>query len=466
MRETIHDLVLRGGTVVTSKGSDRIDVAVRDGKISALLSPGTEIQAAAEIDSTDHYVMPGGIDTHTHTSWPFAGSRTDDGFDGAGRSAAVGGTTTIVDFVPPLEPDQRLITAAQERIQDIESFSPIDVALHPILNRSDSTVLEDIKSVIDAGLTSFKMFTTYPENRVDDGEVWLLMQEIVKHGGLPGFHAENHDLIERSTERLVAQGKTEIKDFPESRPGLAEATTIDTLALMAQKLETSIYIFHVSGSEALQAVQRGNVPGARVYAETCTHYLSLSDAVFKGKDPWKYVISPPIRSLQDQKALWDGIKSESVISVGSDHCAYPLSAKRAHPEDHRLTPPGAAGIQHRTPVLWNESINCHGLSPSEFVDISSTRAAKVLGMYPRKGSITIGADADLVVLDPNASWNGQSLPLASPNTFNLYEDYAGSGLPRHVLSRGTFVVKDFQYCGDPKHGHFVKRATQKSLISH
>lgn len=462
MPETTHDLVIRGGTVVDSMGSDLVDVAIKSGKISALLSPGTELHADVEIDSTNHYVMPGGIDTHTHASWPFAGSRTDDGFDGAGRAAAVGGTTTMVDFVPPLEPEQRLITAARERIQEVERFSPIDVALHPILNRSDSTVIEDIESVIEAGLTSFKMFTTYAENRVDDGEVWLLMQEIVRHGGLPGFHAENHDLIERSTAQLVAQGKTSIKDFPASRPGLAEATTIDTLALMARKLGTPIYIFHVSGAEALQAVQRGNVSGGRVYAESCTHYLSLSDSVFTGEDPWKYVISPPIRSLQDQDALWDGLKSGDVVSVGSDHCAYPLSAKQAHPEDHRLTPPGAAGIQHRTPVLWNEAVNRRGLSPSEFVDISSTRAAKVLGMYPRKGSITVGADADLVVLDAYANWNGESLPLASPNTFSLYDNYSGSGLPRYVISRGNLVVNDFKYCGDPKHGRFVKRAKRNS----
>lgn len=460
--ERAHDLVIRGGTVVTPSGMELIDVGIRDGKVSALVQPGTPLRADDEIDAADHFVMPGGIDTHTHASWPFQGSRTDDGFDGAGKVAALGGTTTMVDFVPPLAPGKRLMDAARERIREVEENSPIDVALHPILNRSDPTVVDDIGAVIEAGLTSFKMYTTYTDDRVDDGEIWILMQEIVKHGGLPGFHAENHDVIERSTEQLAAQGKVGMIDFPGSRPGLAEATAIDTVALMAKKLHSGVYIFHVSGEEALLAVQRGNSDGGRAFAETCTHYLALNDSVFRRDDAWKYVITPPIRSAADQDALWQGIHGGTVISVGSDHCCYPRAAKGAHPEDHRLTPPGAAGIQHRTPLLWNEAVNRRGLSPAEFVDISATRAAKALGMYPTKGSITVGADADIVVLDPAVEWDAASFTPASENTFSLYDGYKGSGLPRHVMSRGRLVVDNFTYCGTPGAGRFVKRARHPS----
>lgn len=452
-----YDAVIRGGMVVDSHLSRLVDIGIKNGKIAAHLPPLAPAEADRELDATGHYVMPGGIDTHTHALWPFEGGQTDDGFDGAGQSAALGGTTTMVDFVPPLAPGQRLIEAALDRVAKIERSAPINVGLHPILNRFDAGVMEDIQGVIEVGMTSFKMFTTYEDNRVDDGEIWSFMNEISRHGGLPGFHAENHELIQRVTSQLAQEGKVRIRDFPATRPGIAESTMIDTLSEMAAKIGTPIYIFHVSGSEALDAVRNGQKLGVDVYAETCTHYLTLDESVFERPDPWKYVIAPPIRSVGDQRSLWDGIINRSVVSVGSDHCSYPVTSKRAHSDDHRLIQPGAAGIQHRTPILWNEAVNRRGFTPEQFVDISSTRAARTLGMYPDKGSVDIGSDADLIVFSPNVQWDGTDLAKASSNTFNIYEGYAGTGLPRYVFSRGLCVVDEFAFCGSSEAGGFVKR---------
>lgn len=458
MVSTEFDVVIRNGVVVNPAGSQRLDLGVSDGRIAAVVAPGGELHGAEEIDADGHYVLPGGIDTHTHVSWPYAPRRTTkDGFDGAGAAAALGGTTTMIDFVPPATPDLRFIDAAGQRIDQIEAESPIDVGLHQIINRLDRQTLVDIPKVIDRGLVSFKMFTTYEADRVNDGEIWTLMRCIVENGGLPGFHAENHDVIEESTKEMAAAGRTTMHDFAAGRPALAEAGAIQMVSLMARELGAPVFIFHVSGSLAVAAIDAARFSGTRVHAETCTHYLTFDDAVFDSPESWKFSITPPIRSAADREELWNGVADGRITTVGSDHCSYPADEKAAHPEDYRLAPLGAAGVQNRTPVLWDAAVNRRGLAPETFVEISATRAAQAMGIYPRKGVLQVGSDADIVVLDPKRSWNGGELRAASDETFCLYDKHDGAGLPRHVLSRGKFVVREFEYCGVPGQGGFLKR---------
>lgn len=453
-----YDIVIRNGIVVSSDTCRRLDLGIRDGKIAALVTPGSRLDSEQVIDADGHFLLPGGIDTHTHTSWPYApGAVTDDGFEGAGAAAALGGTTTMIDFVPPVESGQRLLQAARERIAHIEAESPIDVGLHQIVTRLDPETLADIPRVIEAGLTSFKMFTTYERDRVNDGQIWNLMQCIVENGGLPGFHAENHDMIEQSTHDMVAAGKTTMHDFEAGRPAVAEAAAIETVTLMAKQLNSPVFIFHVSGALALGAIDLARLGGTRVYAETCTHYLTFDSRVFDAEDSWKFSITPPIRTAADRDELWSGVEEGRVTTVGSDHCAYPAAEKSAHPSDYRNAPLGAAGIQNRSSVLWDSTVNRHGKSPSLFAQISAERAARALGMFPRKGVLSVGSDADIVILDPEREWNGADLQPASSSTFCLYDSYDGRGLPRHVLSRGRFVVKDFAYCGGAGEGQFLAR---------
>jgi len=451
------DLLIRGGRVVTGHLDEPLDLGVRDGRIAALLRPGVPASAHRVADASGLVVLPGGIDTHTHVAWPYGGMTTRDGFAAATRAAARGGTTTLIDFVPPNARGQRLADACDARIRAITGAAAIDVGLHPILNRSDEETLGDIGAVVARGLTSFKMYTTYEENRVGDGDVWRLTREIARHGGLPGFHAENHELLVAAEADLAADGRTSVPDFPGSRPALAEAAAIETVTLIGRTVQTPVYIFHVSGGEALAAVERARAAGTTVHAETCTHYLAFDETVFARPDGWKFVITPPIRGAADRERLWDAVGSGGVVSVGSDHCAYPLSEKSAHPEDHRRTPPGAAGIQSRTPVLWNEAVNVRGLAASVFAAVSAERAARALGMYPRKGTIAVGADADLVLLDPTASWTGPDLPAASDDTFDLYDRYEGRGLPRAVYVRGEPVVEDGRLTDGPPRGGFLAR---------
>lgn len=229
------------------------------------------------------------------------------------------------------------------------------------------------------------------------------------------------------------------------------------VCMYAERLRTPVYIYHVSGSEALASIRHARQHGVTAYAETCTHYLCLDDSVFQGGDPWRYVISPPIRKASDRDDLWAGIMDGTVVSVGSDHCAYAETTKRAWPQDHRLIPAGAPGIEARLPMLWTEAVRGRGLTPSQFVSVTAERSAKALGLFPRKGVLQVGSDADLLVWDPVRAWDASTLVPASPDTFSLYADASGQGMARHVLARGRIVVDDGRFVGRPGGGRFLRR---------
>lgn len=457
MTVAAFDIIVRGATTVLPQGILPVDIGIRDGRIAALLARGTAATAERELDATGLVATPGGIDTHTHIDWPYDGKVTVDGVAGATRAALLGGTTTIVDFVPPDETGRGLRAACHDRVDHLTAGAAIDFALHPILPGADKAVLADLPQVIADGFTSFKMYTTYDGRRVDDGAAWQLMNVIARHGGLPGFHAENHELLTSTLHDLVDQGRVSPHDFPESRPSLAEAEAISMVSLFARRIGTPVYIFHVSGAEALGAVEAGRKAGATVFAETCTHYLVHDDTVFDGADPWRFVISPPIRTTSDRTTLWDAVRNGSITSVGSDHCAYSAEDKRAHRDDHRHIPAGAPGIEARTPLLWSEAINAHQLTPADFVAASSARAAKALGLAT-KGEIALGADADIVLWDPDARWTGAELTTSSPDTFTLYDTAAGTGRPRHVLVSGELAVEDGALTTRPSSGTFIRRS--------
>lgn len=453
------DTIIRGGAVVTPTDVEQVDIAIIGERIAGLL-PWGHGRADREIDATGTVITPGGIDTHTHIHWPHDGLFTADDFASATRAAALGGTTTIVDFVPPGLGSLR--TRCHDRREEAAGHAAIDFGFHPILTGDSPEVLGEIGQVIDDGFVSFKMYTTYEDRRVDDGAAWYLMQTIAAHGGLPGFHAENHELIQHTLERQERTGATTVRDFPESRPALAEAESIAMVSLYAKRLGTPVYIFHVSGSDALGAVRKANADGGRVYAETCTHYLVFDDSVFAGLDSWKYVISPPLRSSADSEDLWAALADGTVTSVGSDHCAYLVDAKRVPIDDHRHVPAGAPGIEARTPMLFSESVQRFGLV--QYAQQTATRAAEILGM-PSKGSIAVGKDADLVLWDTSATWSGRYAVSASPDTFSLYEQSTGSGLPRDVWVRGSQVVRGGTFVGDATHGKFLARSARTSALS-
>ncbi|MCW3815766.1 amidohydrolase family protein [Micromonospora sp. DR5-3] len=448
-----YDTIVRNGLVVGQAGARVQDVAITDGRIAALLPPDAAAPAAEEIDASGLVVTPGGIDTHTHVRWPHDGIHTTDDFLSATRAAVLGGTTTIVDFVPPGDGD--LLNRCRDRVDEAAAAAVVDFGFHPILTSADEATLKAIGAVIADGFTSFKMYTTYEDRRVDDGDAWYLMKAIAADGGLPGFHAENHELLKSVLEHEVQEGHLGVEHYPRSRPGLAEAESIQMIALYAKRLGTPAYIFHISGSEALDAVRAARAAGVQIFAETCTHYLTLDDSCFRRPDAWKYVISPPLRGASDREDLWAGVTQEAIVSVGSDHCAYLRDVKNVPSDDHRAIPAGAPGIEARTPLLFAGCVD-RGLGYDAFAAVSGSRAAKVLGLQ-HKGVIAPGYDADLVIWDPDAEWHADLAVKASSNTFSLYDRTTTRGRPKHVLLRGTAAVRDGEFVGRAGAGRFIAR---------
>jgi dihydropyrimidinase len=450
------DLVIRGATVVTAREATTRDIAVRDGRVAALLHPG-DGDAHELLDAHGLVALPGGIDTHTHVAWPYDGTFTVDDFRSAGRAAALSGTTTIIDFVPPSAPDG-LYEACMKRIEQARSQGiPIDFAVHAILTSAASEVLRDIPRVVEAGVTSFKMYTTYEDRRIDDSDAWTLSKAIVAAGGMPGFHAENDEIVRHAESVHSHNGVHPLADFERSRPGLAEAEAIQMVAMYARKLSAPVWIYHVSGREALTAITEARALGTVIYAETCAHYLTLDESVYVGADAWRYVICPPLRSVSDQKALWSAIAAGEISAVGTDHCAYGLDDKSRSTSDYLDIPAGAPGIGARGPVFWHGAVNEQQLPLTTVAAAWAENAARAQGMFPRKGIIAVGSDADIALMDPEGRWEGANLPAVSTDTFSLYEGLRGTGTPRHVLSRGRFLVRDSEYCGDGVTGSFVVR---------
>ncbi len=454
------ETVIRHGMVASEEGVRPLDIGILDGKVAVLAEPAAELGGRTVVDATDRYIVPGSIDTHTHIAWPFDGATSTDDFESATHAAAWGGTTTVLDFVP-IPNGMSPLAAAERRLRMADGCAVVDYGFHPVLSSAGRVVLDEIGSLIREGFASFKIYTTYGE-RLDDGEVWAVMNEIARHGGLAGFHAENHELLQRSIRALVDRGRTTMHDFPLSRPSIAEAEAIEMIAFYARRLDAPVWIYHLSGADALSTLAEARARGSRIQAETCTHYLTFDDSVFGEPDAWRFGITPPIRDAASQQALWEGIHTRSLSAVGSDHCAYSSDQKAVGRDDFTKLPFGAPGIDARLPLLWSRGVADGRISIGDFVRISATQPARALGMYPRKGALLPGSDADLVVIDPSIEW---SFPVPTPGNGSDYSLYSGiplKGKPTLTMVRGRVVAKDGLVVGQPGHGMFVKRSISDS----
>ncbi|SDT18178.1 amidohydrolase family protein [Microlunatus soli] len=434
--DTRPQQVIRGGHVVTAHDEGAFDVGITDGRIVAIGAPGT-VTADRVLDARGCIVMPGGIDPHTHIAWPLASGGTGhDDFGSATARAAAWGTTAVIDFVPGRQGS--LIAAAEERLEQAGA-SVIDYTLHPVITELNAERNAEIAQLISMGLSSFKVYTTY-DSRMETADIRRFIRVAAEAGGLPGFHAEHHALLTDALAATRTHGPTTIPRFPQSRPGHTERASIREIVGFAEEFDSPVYIYHVSGLDAFGQIQEARSVGVDVRAETCAHYLVHDDSAYQRKDGWKYVITPPIRSQHDRDGLWQAVADGTLNAVASDHCCYSLADKSAGFQDFTAMEPGAPGIASRMPMLWNFGVNSGRLTTRQFVDINSRIPAETFGLGD-KGRIEIGADADIVVWDPDASWTWSvgEPETANGSDYDIYDGIAGHGRPRYTLSRGRTV---------------------------
>lgn len=450
------DLAVVGGVIVTAGEERSLDIGIAGGRITVLAEPGMLPAARREVSAAGLYVLPGGIDTHTHIRWPIPGAPDSlDDFRTGTMAAAIGGTTTVVDFVPQPQGVSHW-AAANARMEEAAGAAVVDYSFHPILTRADQQTLFDVRRLIEAGLGSFKVYTTSTDP-LDDAEIRSLSVAIAEGGGLAGFHAENHDIIERTRGSVGPLHDFATQTFHHSRPAAAESESIAMVTHFARELGAPVYIYHVSSTAALRAITEARLLGTDVFAETCTHYLTFDDSVYQQADAWKYVITPPIRDSANQDALWSALLGDGLQCIASDHCAY----SRAHklPEDRYETmPPGAPGISARMAFAWARGVARRRLTPVEYARVTAENAARIFGMYPRKGVIAVGSDADLVLLDPRRQWVWPEDQVSLGSDYDPYDSLSGVGWPVMTLSRGRVVAENGRPVDADGGGQFVPQA--------
>ena len=456
------DTIVKNGVIVTATDMHAGDIGITSGKIAAIASSLPQEGAGKVIDAAGRMVIPGGIDVHTHLDMPFGGTTSADDFESGTIAAAHGGTTTLIDFAIQYK-GQSLRQAFEAWMKKAEGKAAIDYAFHCIITDLGTAQLEEMGALVREGVSSFKLFMAYPGVfMLDDATIFKAMSQAAKVGGLICMHAENGGAIDVIVQRALAEGKKSPKYHALTRPTTAEAEATSRAIALAEMAGAPVYIVHLSCNEALEKVREARDRGLAAYAETCPQYLFLSiekmDA--PGFEGAKYVFTPPLREKWHQEKLWQGLARDTLQVVSTDHCPFCFKEqKELGKDDFTKIPNGGPGIEHRLSLVYTGGIHGGRFSPNRFVQLVATAPAKLFGLYPRKGTIAVGSDADLVVWDPNAE------EVISADTHHMRVDYSMfegikvKGLPRVVMSRGRVVMDGGKFVGKAGAGEFLKRQT-------
>ncbi|WP_458526937.1 dihydropyrimidinase [Onishia taeanensis] len=459
-------LLIRGGTVVTHDETYRADVLCVDGQIAAV-GPDLEVPAGAEIiDAAGQYVMPGGIDPHTHMQLPFMGTVASEDFYTGTAAGLAGGTTTIIDFVIP-SPGQSLMEAF-ETWRGWADKAAADYAFHVAITWWDDSVREDMGTLVrEHGVNSFKHFMAYKNAIMATDDILVeSFTRCLELGAVPTVHAENGELVYHLQQKLLAQGITGPEAHPLSRPPQVEGEAASRAIRIAGTLGAPIYVVHVSCKDSLDEITYARQQGQAVYGECLAGHLVIDESVYRTKD-WDtaagYVMSPPFRSKAHQDALWKGLQSGNLQTTATDHCCFCAEQKAMGRDDFTKIPNGTAGIEDRMAVLWDEGVNTGRLSLQEFVALTSTNAAKIFNLYPRKGAVRVGADADLVVWDPKGTRTISAKTHHQNIDFNIFEGKTVTGIPRHTVSQGKWVWRDGELHAERGAGRYLERPAYPSV---
>jgi len=454
-----HDLAIRGGMLATATETFRADIGIRKGRIVTIAEAVTDAEDV--LDATDRIVMPGGIEAHCHIAQQNAnGVMNADDYQSGSISAAFGGNSSFVPFAAQ-DTGQSLAETLRVYDERATGKSVIDWSYHLILTDPTPDVLAELPAVFAGGVTSFKVFMTYA-TRVSDAQFLDILSVAGQHGALTMVHAENHDMLGWMARRMVEGGNVAPRYHAPSRPALAEEEAINRAISLARLAQAPLFIVHVSTPGGAALVANARAGGGQVWAETCPHYLFLTrdDLDKPGMEGAKFICSPPLRDTATQAALWQHVQAGSLSLVSSDHAPYrydetgKFSAGRDG--DFRKIANGMPGIEMRLPLLFSEGVNKGRISLNQFVALSSTNAARIYGMLPRKGSLSIGADADIAIWNPNETRVAGEMHDAMD--YNPFAGMTVTGWPVSVLNRGRRIVDKGELVADPGSGKFVKRA--------
>src|SRR6187549_459542 len=455
-------LLIANGRVITASDDYVADVFCDNGVITAIGRdlPAHRYQADRTIDASGQYVMPGGIDVHTHLDMPFGGTTSTDDFETGTIAAAFGGTTCLVDFAIQYR-GQTMRHALDEWMRKASGKAVADYSFHMIVTELPDAELSDMDRMVrDEGITSFKLFMAYPGVfMVDDQTIFRALQRTGENGGLVCMHAENGGVIDELVKEALRKGQTAPKYHALTRPSRAEGEATGRAIALAEMAGVPIYIVHLSAAHALEKVRDARDLGLPAYAETCPQYLFLSYDNYEepGFDGAKYVMSPPLRAQATQDRLWRGLAFNDLQAISTDHCPFCMKEKHLGDGDFSKIPNGAPGVETRMSLVYDGGVRAGKISMNRFVELTSTSPAKIFGMFPKKGTIAPGSDADIVIFDPNK----QTTPSAKTHhmkvDYNPYEGRQVTGVTETVLSRGKVIIEGGKFTGKAGAGNFLKR---------
>jgi len=456
--------LIKGGHIVTAVDSYVADVLIDGATIAVIGRDLGTIAGSVDktIDANGRLVIPGGIDPHTHLDLPFGGTSSSDDFETGTRAAALGGTTTIIDFAVQYH-GQALNQALDVWFAKAEGKATIDYGFHLIVTDLPDQRLPELKGLIDQGVSSFKLFMAYPGVfLVDDGTIFKAMTAAGEKGGLICMHAENGVVIDVLVKRAIAEGKTGPKYHALTRPTRAEAEGVHRAIAIAEMANSPVYIVHLSCYDALKEVQAARDLGLPAFAETCPQYLFLDYTYYEqeGFEGAKYVMTPPLRDKSNQEQLWKGLRGNDLQVISTDHCPFCFKEqKELGRDDFSKIPNGGPGVEHRMSLIYDGGVVQNRISLNRFVELTSTAAAKIFGLFPRKGTIAVGSEADIVIFDPNREQTISAKTHHMRVDYSAYEGRRVRGVTETVLSRGNVIVENGVFKGKAGAGNFLKRGT-------
>ena len=455
-------ILIKNGRVITAVDDFRGDVFIEKETVS-LIGKSLEMEADEVIDASGKYLFPGGLDPHTHLDMPFGGTVSADDFETGTLAAAHGGTTTLIDFAIQTKGHSTL-EALDTWHAKAEGKTAIDYGFHMIVTDLDDKRIHEMKMLADDGVTSYKLFMAYPGVLyVDDGTIYRAMRAAGENGTVVCMHAENGIVIDEIVKIALAEGNTEPKYHALTRPTRMEAEGVHRAIAIAEVAHVPVYIVHLSSSDALEQVMLARNRGVHAFAETCPQYLFLDHSYYEqeGFEGAKYVMTPALREKWNQDELWKGIKFGNLQSISTDHCPFCFKDQKILGiNDFSKIPNGGPGVENRMSLVFNGGVNSGRISLNKFVELTSTAAAKTFGLFPKKGTIAVDSDADIVIFDPQRK---ETISVNNACThhmnvdYNAYEGFEVTGFTETVLSRGKVIIKDCEYVGKKGDGKFLKR---------